>query len=67
MKKIINILLLVWSYSPLLSLTDDSDFSNINLNNKDKWSLRFSFFNICVYNNAFRSNDIILLLLFKKR
>lgn len=46
MKKIINILLLAWSYSPLLSLTDDSDFSNVNLNNKDKWNLRFSFFNI---------------------
>lgn len=46
MKKIIDILLLAWSYSPLLSLTDDLDFSNASLNNKDRWSLRFSFLNL---------------------
>ncbi|WP_281771636.1 hypothetical protein [Faecalitalea cylindroides] len=40
------ILLLAWSYSPLLSLTDDLDFSNASLNNKDRWSLRFSFLNL---------------------
>lgn len=46
MQKMINIFLLLWSYSPLTALTDDSNFSNASLNGKNKHELRFSCFNI---------------------